>query len=241
MPDPPAGLAGLTVVVARPADQAARLVALLQSEGARALVVPLIHVVDHGEPGDIATALEPLTSDDWVVVASVHAAQRVLAPLVGCPAHVAAVGATTAASLPRVDLVPAVQSADGLLQVFPHAPPTGGRVVVAQAVGGAPTLVDGLAERGWTVVRVDTHRSHPIVPSAAQQLAVLQADVVLFTSGSQAQAWVEVFGTATPAIVAAIGPQTSRVAAACGLKVDVVAADHSLLGVVRAVVRFLDP
>ena len=49
----------------------------------------------------------PLGADDWVVVASVHAARRVAVALAASPARVAAVGATTAAALPRVDLVPA--------------------------------------------------------------------------------------------------------------------------------------
>jgi uroporphyrinogen-III synthase len=65
--------------------------------------------------------------------------------------------------------------------------------------------------------------------------------VVIFTSGSQARAWLEVFGTATPAVVATMGRQTARNAEACGLKVDVIAADHTLPAVVRAVQRFVKP
>jgi uroporphyrinogen-III synthase len=38
-----------------------------------------------------------------------------------------------------------------------------------------------------------------------------------------------------------MGPQTARNAESCGLKVDVVAADHTLSGVVTAVQRFVRP
>jgi uroporphyrinogen-III synthase len=69
----------------------------------------------------------------------------------------------------------------------------------------------------------------------------MHADVVIFTAGSQAAAWVQVFGTTTPDVVATIGPRTARNAEACGLKVDVIATDHSLPGVVRAVQGFVKP
>ena len=105
----------------------------------------------------------------------------------------------------------------------------------------SPRWSTGLTTLGWNVTRIDTHFSRAVVPTAQQQLSVLQADVVVFTSGSQAAAWVEVFGTTTPAVVATIGPQTARNAESCGLKVDVVAADHSLPGVVRAVQGFVKP
>lgn len=240
MPDE-LGLAGLTVVVVRPLEQAGPLVGLLEAQGARTLVMPLTEVVDQASADEIAAAIAPLTADDWVIVASAHAARRLAGALATSSARVAAVGATTAASLPRVDLVPQGQSAAGLMEVFPAAPATGGRVVVAQAVAGEPDLVDGTTALGWKTTRIDTHCSRSVVPTAAQQLHVLHADVVIFTSGSQARAWVEVFGTTTPALVATIGPQTARNAEACGLKVDVVAADHSLPGVVRAVQEFVKP
>jgi uroporphyrinogen-III synthase len=244
MPDDavdPGGLAGLTVVVTRPQTPDDPLVELLDSAGAVVLVMPLIEVVDHAPASDIRTAIESLTSSDWVIVASARAAERVADALVASPANVAAIGVTTASSLPRTHLVPQVQNAAGLIAEFPSAPAHGGRVVIAQAVAGEPTLVDGATTLGWNVTRIDTHFSRAVVPSAAQQLGVLQADVVIFTSGSQARAWVDVFGTATPAVVATMGRQTARNAEACGLKVDVVAADHTLPGVVRAVQEFVKP
>jgi uroporphyrinogen-III synthase len=106
--------------------------------------------------------------------------------------------------------------------------------VVAQAVDGATTLVDGLTALGWDVSRVDTHRSRPVVPSVAQQLAVLRADAVVFTSGTQAESWVTIFGVSTPPVVVTIGPQTTRNTVVVGLKVTLTAADHSLPGVIEA-------
>ncbi|CAB4570893.1 MAG: hypothetical protein F2534_12220 [Actinobacteria bacterium] len=228
-------LEGHTVVITRPREQAQVLADLLSERGAIPVVMPLIELVDVATPDTIHAALDPLGEDDWVVVASAHAASRVAGPLATCAAKVAAVGSTTARSLPRTDLVAERQSAEGLVAVFPAAVPDGGgRAVVAQAVDGAPTLVDGLRALGWSVARVDTHRSRPVEPTAGQQLALLKADAVVFTSGTQAESWVNLFGTTTPPVVVTIGPQTTRNTEVAGLKVTATAADHSLPGLIRA-------
>lgn len=224
-------LDGVTVVITRPVDQAHVLADLLHERGARTVVMPLIELVDVAAPDEVVAALAELDTDDWVVVASAHAASRVRDALGSCAAKVAAVGATTAASLPRTDLVAERQSAEGLVTVFPEG---SGRAVVAQAADGAPTLVDGLGARGWSVRRVDTHRSRPVVPTTAQQMAVLRADAVVFTSGTQADAWVKVFGTSAPPVIVTIGPQTTEKTQLAGLKVTRTAADHSLPGVLEA-------
>jgi uroporphyrinogen-III synthase len=229
-------LADVTVVVARPADRAAALVDLVEARGARALVVPLVEIVEPVDPGRLEAVLADLRSFDWIVVTSPNAAARV-APFLATTPHVrvAAVGSSTAGALPRTDLIADRQSAEGLVAVFPDGP---GRVLVAQAAAGAPTLVDGLAGKGWTVERVHTHDTRPVRPAAREQLAVLRADVVLLTSGSQARSWVEAFGDAAPPVVGAIGPQTARDAEVAGLKVDFVATDHSLVGLVDALQAF---
>ncbi|MFN8024208.1 MAG: uroporphyrinogen-III synthase [Acidimicrobiales bacterium] len=227
-------LAGVTVVVTRPIEQADALADLLVAQGATPVVMPLIELVDVASPDQVRAAVAGLGADDWVVVASAHAASRVRDVLTGSPARVAAVGATTARSLPRTDLVAERQSAEGLVEVFAPAPASGGRALVVQAADGAPTLVDGLSALGWRVDRCDTHVSRPVRPTAAQQLAVLKADAVVFTSGTQAESWVNVFGTSTPPVVVTIGPQTTRKTEVSGLKVTRTSADHSLPGVVEA-------
>ncbi len=237
MTDPPRGpLAGRTVVITRPRPQADDLARLVQAEGGLPLVMPLIELVDVATDAEVQAALAPLGRDDWVVATSVRAAERVAPALAGCPAKVAAVGATTARSLPRVDLVATEQSAAGLVAVFPEGP---GEAVVAQAEEGAPTMVEGLVGRGFGARRLVTHRSRPLVPTAEQQLGVLRADVLVFTSGTQAVQWVNIFGTSTPPVVAVIGPQTGQKAQAAGIDVHVVATDHSVSGLLTAVRDFL--
>lgn len=227
------------IVVVRAADGTSRLAAELARAGADVVEVPLVEIVDRADAGELAAALARLAAGDWVVVTSPRGARRVAPALAGAPTvRVAAVGAATAAELGRVDLVPDRQSAAGLVEVFP-ACAGAGRVVVVQAVGGAPTLVDGLRALGWTVERLDTHESRPRVPSAGEQLEVLRADAVVFTSGSQARAWAAVLGAATPPVVVAIGPQTAADVVATGLPVTAVATEHSVDGLIGTLITTL--
>lgn len=227
-------LAGRRVVVTRAAEQAGDLVALLERVGATAVVVPLVQIVRESAAVDALAALNP-AEFDWLVVTSPNGARAYLAMHSSAPLNVAAVGATTAAALGagglNVTLVPGDQSADGLLAVFPSG---NGRVLLVQAVDAQPTMAAGLRRSGWNVTGISPYRSAPAHLTAGQQLAAMSADAVLFTSGSAARAWVGVFGQTTPPIVVAIGPQTALAVEQAGLKVSLVAADHSLPGLVAA-------
>jgi len=227
-------LAGRRVVVTRAAEQAGELVALLEAAGAAAVVVPLVEIVTQPAASEALAKLNP-AEFDWLVVTSPNGAHAYLAAHSSAPLNVAAVGATTAAALGagglHVTLVPTDQRAEGLLAAFPAG---SGRVLLVQAVDAQPTMATGLRRSGWQVTAISPYRSVPALPTAGQQLAALSADAVLFTSGSAARAWVAVFGQTTPPIVVAIGPQTAVAVDQAGLKVSVVAADHSLPGLVAA-------
>ena len=229
-------LAGRTVVITRAADQADATTKLVRSFGAIPIVVPLIEIVD--EPaGSAELASLDLTDVDWIVVTSPNGARRV-APLLGSATsspRLAAVGSATSTALPRCDLVADTQSALGLLQVFP----TGhGRVVVVQAIDAEPTLVEGLVERGWSVLAINPYRTVQATPTTEQRDAALAADAVLFVSGSAARAWVAAFGQRRPPVAVAIGQQTAAAAERAGLKISAISADHSLYGMLVTLSRY---
>lgn len=232
-------LTGCRVVVTRAAERADELVTLLETEGAAAIVVPLIEIVPEPVAAAMLAALNP-AEFDWLVVTSPNGARSYLDAHTATPVEVAAIGAATAAVLTggglHVTLVPTDQRAVGLLAVFPTG---SGRVLLVCAVDAEPTLAAGLQATGWQVTTVRPYRSAPVHPPMAQQLAALSADAILFASGSAARAWVGVYGETTPPIVVAIGPQTASAVEQVGLKVSLVAADHSLPGLVAALKSYL--
>ncbi len=232
-------LHGRRVVVTRSSAQAGSLAGLLRDAGAEPVVVPLVEQVPEPEAAARLAALDP-TTFDWLVVTSPNGADAYVAAHRRAPVAVAAVGATTASALlaggVAATLVPARQSAAGLLAEFPPGP---GSVLLVQAVDAEPTMAAGLAEAGWDVTTIAPYRTVPALPSAGLQLAALSADAVLFASGSAVGAWVQVFGTSTPPIVVVIGPQTAAAARGFDLKISLVATDHSLQGLVDSLVSLV--
>ncbi|MEM9520106.1 MAG: uroporphyrinogen-III synthase [Actinomycetota bacterium] len=237
-------LAGLRVVVTRPRDQAAALVAELEAAGAEAVPVPVIHIVDPPDGGvALKAGLRGLRHGDWAVMTSPNGAVRVAHAVAQVPladgVQVAVVGPGTKARAEQlglpVDLVPDDAIAEGLLAAFPARPVNGGRVLLARAEVAREMLPHQLRMAGWQVDEVVAYRTEKIAVGAEGRTAALAADAVIFTSGSTVEGLVREVGVdGLPPVVASIGPATSAVAAELGVTVSVEAADHTIPGVVAA-------
>ncbi|HEX9258370.1 MAG TPA: uroporphyrinogen-III synthase [Acidimicrobiales bacterium] len=232
-------------MVTRAADQAGRLTALLEEQGAAVLEIATIAIeapVDGGAA--LADAVAKLSSYEWVVVTSVNGAAR-LADALGAlrPGRLAAVGPGTAEALAQrglgVDLVPARALAEGLLDELP--PPHGTRrLLLAQADRARPVLADGLRASGWQVDAVTAYRTVARPLDDTQRAAAAIADAVTFTSASTVEGWVGAGGLGcTPNVVVCIGPVTAEAAHAAGLSVTRRANPHTLEGLVSATVSAL--
>lgn len=236
-------LAGRRIVVTRSSEQAGSLVERLEARGATPVVLPLVRRETDPAEMDRLGDLD-LDGYDWVVVTSPNGARQLLAAKASglVARRIAAVGSTTAAALAaggrRPDLVPERQ---GGLHLVEEMPAGEGKVLLVQAAGAAPTVAQGLADKGWTVDVVYAYRMVPVTPEPARRAEALAADALLLASGSAARSWAAAVGSATPPVVVAIGPQTADAARAVGLHVTVVADDHSLDGLVAALERALPP
>jgi uroporphyrinogen-III synthase len=218
-----APLSGVRVVVTRPVEVADRLTAVLRAAGAEVVEVPFIEVLEPADGGRaLRDALGRLSSFEWLVVTSVNGAVRCSGALVRCAPgapFVAAVGPATALALGRpVDLVPLRHDAEGLLEMMPPLG-AGGKVLVAQADRARPVLAAGLAERGWVVETVVAYRTVDRVPPPTELDRAAGADVVVFASGSAAEAWVASMGDRSGPAVVSIGPVTTAAARRSGLSV----------------------
>jgi uroporphyrinogen III methyltransferase / synthase len=247
-------LLGKRVFVTRTRAQAGRLSEALRELGAEALEFPAIQIVEPTSYGPLDEALAGLSSFGWIVFTSRNTVDAVWSRLreAGKDARalarlrVAAVGPATSEALRahgvEPDLVPETFTSESLAEAFgsPPAQASGGSVVLLPQAEDAPDdLSKRLGEKGWGCVAVNAYRTEVDDSSVAAGRQVLDegVDAVLFTSGSTARNFVELWGLpAEGTIVCCIGPRTDEVAREAGIHVDAVAAEHTIEGLVNALV-----
>jgi uroporphyrinogen-III synthase len=235
---PHGALAGLRVLITRPAEHSAGWTRAFSDAGATVLPYPTVEVVPPSSWQPLDEALARLTEYDWLVFTSAAAARFALGRL---PAQVslralprprvAAVGRETARALEdggaTVALVPddERQVGEGLAAALGDAlggMSPGTRVLFPQAVGGREELRNALLARGCIVDVVPASQTVPrrdLPPPPP-------CDVVTFASPSALRAFVAARGLPALAgiIVAVIGPTTAAAASALGLSPVVAAA-----------------
>jgi uroporphyrinogen-III synthase len=243
-------LAGRTVLVTRPREEADELAILLRRRGARAIVAPGIELAPVRSAA-LRKALAELSDGafGWVTLTSPRTVQ-VLADRLKpreVRAQVAAVGEGTADAFRRwsrrdADLIPNTFTTEALARAFPRGE---GRVLMPRADVAPEGLEDALERKGWRATRVDAYRTRLARRLPVEARSALQGgevDAVTFTSASTVRGFVGALGAVrgNPKVVC-IGPVTSREARAHGLRVHAVASPHTVEGLVAAVERALRP
>jgi len=242
-------LAGRTILVTRPAEQAAPLVQELERRGARVLIAPTIRLVP-ARSAALTRALKDLAAGrfDWITLTSrttVDVLRERLDPG-DLRAKVAVIGEGTAAAFRgwagRVpDLQPATFTTSALARSFPRG---SGRVLTARADIAPGGLEEALEGKGWDPVRVHAYRTvfaRSLPRHARDALRLGEVDAVTFTSASTVEGFVNALGGArgTPKVVC-IGPVTAAAARRAGLRPAAVARPHTVEGLVAAIERALD-
>lgn len=241
-------LQNLRVVVTRPADKAANLIALLEERGATALHVPTIAIADPASWDDLDAAIDRARAGayDWVVFTSVNAVEKTLRRLRSpddlSSLRVAAVGSATSGALERdgirVDLVPEEFTGEAVASSLGRG---SGRVFLPRVEGAPRAMVAALEQQGWAVDEVVAYRN--VVPDEDVDLTADDFDAVTFASASAARNFarlsdlqaLHITGDSQQhKVVACIGPKTAEEAQAVGIRVDVVAAIHTDEGLVGA-------
>jgi uroporphyrinogen III methyltransferase/synthase len=239
-------LFGRRVVVTRAREQASGLAERLRALGAEVVHLPTIRIADPADGGAALAAAATRARDyDWVAFTSANAVERFFAHLNDARAladvRVAAVGQATALALAGrgvvADLVPPRAVASALAEAFPAGT---GRVLLPQAALADDVLSSGLAAKGWSVDVVEAYRTLPVTPLPEVAAAAAKADAVAFTSSSTVENYVDAVGAGgVPPVVACIGPVTAATARRRGLEVTVVADEHSVDGLVAALMSRL--
>ncbi len=246
-------LRGLRVLVTRPRHQASALAELLRRHGAEPVIASVVRVER------LAVAPERLREVvaqrwDWVLFTSANGVTSLRDHLLEngldwralAPARLGAIGPGTAAALRehglRADFVPSRAIAESLADELPEIA-AGARVLLARAEEARDVLPARIAERGGSVEVLPVYRTVPDERGLELLRVALEegdVDVVTLTSSSAARALVRAVGAESLQrfTIAAIGPITAVTARELGLEVTVEAKEHTLPGLLAALVAW---
>jgi len=175
-------------------------------------------------------------------------------------ARLVAVGRGAQEALERrgfiADLVPDSLGVEAILACLAGPGLAGKRLLLVAAVGTSAALVRGLVGLGATVDRIAPYRTEQLPPDPETIAALTTGgfDIITFTSSSTVSNVLALVSpgegaapggvTAVPpslrelfggALVVCIGPGTARTAREHGVRVDLVAEEHSMPGMVAAI------
>jgi uroporphyrinogen-III synthase len=243
-------LAGRRILVTRPRAQAAGLCDPLAALGAQPILFPTIEIAPIADTSRLDQAIRQLADYQWVIFTSVNGVaafwERLSAvgrdPRVLDGIRVAAIGPATARALSahHVDthFVPEEYVAEAIVEGIGDV--LGQRVLLPRADIAREALAAALERRGAVV---DAIAAYHTLPAAADPrgLAELRrgVDAISFTSSSAVHNFVLLAGRDTgDARVACIGPVTAGAARELGLRIDVVAAEYTMQGLVTALAAY---
>jgi uroporphyrinogen III methyltransferase / synthase len=248
-------LFGLRVLVTRSRSQASILVQKLRELGAAPVELPSIdiHPAEHAQALD--HALAHMDTVDWVVFTSANGVRAALDRLldsgrdVRALAHtrICAIGPATARALSsyglRADLVPARFISTEIVEELKSHNVRGRRIVLFRSDIAPADIVSVLENLGASVESLVVYRTVPVDHRAEELRGLLdreEIDVLTFTSSSTVTNFVTAVGQerihlaqSVPAVC--IGPTTSETARAQGLRVESVAREYTVAGLVAAI------
>ena len=255
-------LFGKRIVVTRSRAQSSDLVEELQQLGAIPVEFPTIKVTD---PADGFAALDAAIAGiraddgphyDWTVFTSVNGVEKFFERLMATGdvrdlkgIRLGAIGPATAAALERrglkIDFVPPEYRAESVVEGLLKLGVKGSRVLIPRAKEAREVLPEKLAEAGADVEVVAAYETILDDSAAAGMKDMLlngEIDIITFTSSSTVKNFVELLdgfdfsALSANVTIASIGPVTADTARDLGLRVDMVAEDYTIPGLVTAII-----
>jgi uroporphyrinogen III methyltransferase/synthase len=249
-------LFGKRVLITRTREQASALRAGLEDEGAEVLELPTLEIVDRASPETLRPVLDALATGEFSLL--VLTSENSVDLFFGCLAEsgrdaralrdcrVAVVGPGTASALQcwgiSADLMPDRHDGGALASLLAHEELAGRRVLVPRADAARPELVKRLRQQGAEVEEIPLY--HSVVPQEPDpgilgRVREGEVDVATFASSSAVRNLVTMLGRDISglrrATIACIGPLTAQTARQLGLQVDVIAAVHTIPGLIAAI------
>lgn len=245
-------LFGKRVLITRPKHQAAGLSELLEREGAEVLEAPAIEILPNSHM--VSRAINKLGDFDWLVFTSANGVTAFFMALLNkgldsralSGLKICAIGPATGQALASegiiADLIPSEYSTEGILRSLKGKRIAGKSFLLLRADIATSELEEELEKRGAMVKRLPVYKT--ILASVMdgevkEKLLKDNIDVIIFTSASTVKGFLNLVGKdfrpAGKLAIACIGPVTAAAAKDSGLKVDVIAKEHTVEGLIEAV------
>ena len=248
-------LFGKTVLVTRSRSQANVLSQRLAEHGADPIELPMIDIRAAEHTADLDRAITEINSYQWVIFTSANSVDAFFGRLDTLDRdarnldeiRVAAIGPATTALLKErgivADLVPEVNTGEGLVTALEATEVANKRLLLPRTDIADTALSNRLSGLGATVNEVLAYRTVTPTESVAmarQLLADGEIDAITFASSSTVTNLVGTLAgnvdidSVNRTVIACIGPKTASTAATAGLRVDIVAKEHTIIGLVAA-------
>jgi uroporphyrinogen III methyltransferase/synthase len=252
-------LFGKRVLVTRAEHQTKELSRLLLERGAVPVEMPVIKISAPGSWQEFDRAIVDLGSHDWIIFTSVNAVEifwkRLRAKKLDARrfagTKIGAIGLATAAAIEKMglrpDYIPKTYTSRGLLTGLSKKDIAGHRVLLPRADIAGDELNNGLTKLDARVHQVTAYRTGKVTRPAAQAERMLlkgEIDVITFTSASTVDGLMAILGPNWQVVkksrLACIGPVTAETLADKGLKADIVAREHTMVGLVNAIEQYFE-
>lgn len=247
-------LFGKKILVTRSRHQASVLSKMLAERGAQPIELPTIEIESLSDFSELDDAIDSMESYDWVIFTSANGVREFWQRLVtlGKDARwfgstkIGVIGPATAQALEEIglypDFMPDEYTSQGIISGLVERDIRGTRILLPRANIAPKDLLDGLSSLGAEPTEVTAYlTSIPknIPEKARQELMEGKIDVITFASSSTVTNLVNMLGndlkSVQNTIVACIGPVTAATAREAGMKVDIVAKEQTIPGLVASI------
>ncbi len=250
-------LFGKRILVTRARRQASTLSQLLLQRGARPVELPAIDIQATADTKELDQAIFNLNHYQWIAFTSVNGVEAFFQQLHGMNLDtralnglkIGAIGPATAEALETrgivADYIPEVYTSEGMIAGLKSHPVRGKHFLLPRSDIADAELTQGIRKLGARVHEVAAYSTVPVTEATSQAREMIlsnQIDAITFTSSSTVTSLMSVFNKERPlpnaTRVACIGPKTADTAARAGLKVDIVAREHTIPGLVAAIEEY---
>ncbi len=250
-------LFGKRILVTRAHHQASSLSQLLREYGAIPIEIPAIKIQASPTSEELDQAILNLKNYHWLIFTSINGVETFFHRLYTLKLdarwlgnlRLGAIGPATAKALKShglsADYVPRTYTSRGFLSGLKRYDLTGCRFLLPRADIADRELVRGIARLGAQVHEVTAYQTVPDTKAIAKGKQMLRAgeiDIVTFTSSSTVTNLITTLSKdwqiINKAVIACIGPKTAATATKTGLRVDIIARNQTIPGLVEAIEQY---